>query len=139
MVTTESLPGSGFHGLITSISPSADPKSRVFEIEVTIPNTNQALKSGMIASLEVAAAPAAEPVLAVPISAVVRARNQSDQYAVFVTEEKSNRQIARSRIVKLGEALGNTMTVLEGVQAGERVITSGATLVLDGQPVQIIP
>jgi multidrug efflux system membrane fusion protein len=139
MVTTESLPGSEFQGLITSIAPSADPKNRVFEIEVTIPNTNQALKSGMIAALEVSAAPTTEPVLVVPISAVVRARNQSDQYAVFVIEEKGNRQIARSRIVKLGEALGNTMAVLEGVRAGERVITSGATLVLDGQPVQIIP
>ena len=40
---------------------------------------------------------------------------------------------------ELGEALGNTMVVLEGVRAGDRVITSGATLVLDGQPVRIIP
>jgi hypothetical protein len=39
----------------------------------------------------------------------------------------------------LGEAFGNTIAVLEGVRAGERVITSGATLTLDGQAVQIIP
>ncbi len=69
----------------------------------------------------------------------MRAHNQPDQYAVFVIEEKIGQQIARSRIVKLGEALGNTMVVLEGVSAGERVITSGATLVLDGQAIQVIP
>jgi multidrug efflux system membrane fusion protein len=137
-VTTEPLPGAEFHGRITRIAPSADPKNRVFEIEVTIPNPDRALKSGMIASLEVSAAPA-QPVTVVPVTAVVRARNQPDQYAVFVVEEKGGRAVARARAVKLGEAMGNTMVVLEGVAIGERVITTGATLTLDGQPVQIIP
>lgn len=141
-VTTESLPGTEFHGQITRVSPSADAKSRVFEIEVTIANPQQALKSGMIASLEVAPTDsnvAAAAVTVVPLSAIVRAKNRPDQYAVFVVEENGGRAIARSRGIKLGEALGNTMVVLEGVKAGERIITTGATLVLDGQPVQIIP
>lgn len=141
-VTTESLPGTGFRGRITRISPAADPKSRVFEIEVTIPNPGRTLKSGMIASLEVdpaALAAPAQPVTVVPISAIVRAHGQPGQYAVFVVEEKGGQQIARSRIVKLGEALGNTIVVLEGVSAGERIITTGATLALDGQAVQVIP
>jgi multidrug efflux system membrane fusion protein len=137
-VTTEALPGAEFQGRITSIAPAADPKSRVFEIEVTIPNPKQALKSGMIASLEVAAAPA-QPATLVPLSAIVRDRNRADQYAVFVVEEKGGRAVARSRAIKLGEALGNTMVALDGVRAGERVITTGATLTLDGQAVQIIP
>jgi len=138
IITTESLPGEEFHGQITRVAPAADAKSRVFEIEVTIPNPNRALKSGMIASLEVAGAPT-QPVTVVPVTAIVRAKDQSGGYAVFVVEEKSGKQIARSRTVKLGEALGNTMVVLEGVSAGERVITTGATLTLDGQAVQVIP
>jgi multidrug efflux system membrane fusion protein len=139
IVKTESLPGTEFQGQITRISPAADPKSRVFEIEVTIPNPNHSLKAGMIASLEVAAATKQEPAVVVPVSAVVRARNHPDQYAVFVLEEKGGRTVARSRIVKLGEALGNTIVALEGVSAGDRVITAGASQALDGQAVQIIP
>ncbi|HEX5691974.1 MAG TPA: efflux RND transporter periplasmic adaptor subunit, partial [Roseiflexaceae bacterium] len=130
MVTTESLPGREFQGQITSIAPAADPKSRVFEIEVTIRNPQQLLKSGMIASLEVTAATPVPPVTVVPVSAVVRARNQAEQYAVFVVEERGGKQIARVRNVKLGEALGNTIVVLEGLSAGERVITTGATQTL---------
>jgi len=42
-------------------------------------------------------------------------------------------------VVKLGAALGNTITVLEGVSGGERVITSGAAMALDGQAVRVIP
>lgn len=139
MVTTESLPGREFQGQITGMSPAADPKSRVFEIEVTIRNPQQLLRSGMIASLEVAADKAQEAVTVVPVSAIVRAANGSESYAVFVVEEKGGQTIARSRPVKLGEAFGNTIAVLEGVNVGERVITTGATLTKDGQTVQVIP
>jgi len=141
-VTTESLPGARFDGRITRISPAADPRSRVFEVEVSIPNPGRTLRSGMIASLEVAAIKPpelAEPVPVVLLSAIVRARNQREQYAVFVVEEKGGQSIARSRPVKLGETFGNTIAVLEGVSAGERVITSGATMTLEGQAVRIIP
>jgi RND family efflux transporter MFP subunit len=139
IVTTESLAGVEFHGRITRISPSADPKSRVFEIEVSIPNPNQALKAGMIASIEIPAAHSTEAVNAVPVSAVVRDRRRPDQYAVFVVEEKGGHAVARSRVVKLGKAFGNMIAVEEGVGPGERVITTGASLVLDGQQVQVIP
>ena len=138
-VTTESLPGAEFQGQITRIAPAADAKSRVFEIEVSIANPRRALKAGMIASLEVAADKAQEAVTVVPVSAIVRAANGAEQYAVFVVEETGGKTIARSRPVKLGEAFGNTIAVLEGVNIGERVITTGATLTKDGQAVQVIP
>jgi multidrug efflux system membrane fusion protein len=138
-VTTESLPGTEFRGQITRVSPSADPKSRVFEIEVTIPNPRQSLKSGFIASLELAEAAPPKQVTVVPLAAIVRAKDRPDGYAVFVVEEKGGKAIARLRPVKLGEAFGNTIAVLEGVNTGARVITMGATLVIDGQAVQIIP
>ena len=53
-VTTEALRGRAFRGLVTAISPSADPKSRVFDVEITIPNPDQNLKVGMIAAVAVA-------------------------------------------------------------------------------------
>ena len=49
-VTTEALPGS-FSGHITSISAAADPKSRVYSVEVRIDNPRNELKAGMIASI----------------------------------------------------------------------------------------
>jgi multidrug efflux system membrane fusion protein len=138
-VTAESLPGAKFRGQITRVAPAADPKSRVFEIEVTIPNPRQLLKSGFIASLELAESAPPKQVTVVPLAAIVRAKDKPDGYAVFVVEEKSGKPIARLRRVKLGEAFGNTIAVIEGVNTGERVITMGATLALDGQAVQVIP
>ena len=40
-----------FQGRITAISPAADPKSRVFSVEVTIPNPHLVLRAGMVATL----------------------------------------------------------------------------------------
>ncbi|MFN7927482.1 MAG: efflux RND transporter periplasmic adaptor subunit [Blastocatellia bacterium] len=136
-LTTEALPGAEFRGQITRIAPAADAQSRVFEVAVTIPNPRQQLKVGMIASLEIAAA--REEVLVVPVSAIVRAKDKSASYAVFVVEEHNGKATARTRTIKPGAALGNTIVVLDGVKPGERVITTGTTLVLDRQAVQVIP
>src|SRR5262245_25152842 len=138
-VTTESLPGREFRGQISRISPAADAKSRVFEIEVTIPNPEKLLKPGLIASMELADAAPHKETPVVPLAAIVRSKDKPDQYAVFIVQEQGGRQVARLRQIKLGEAFGNTIAALEGVQIGDRVITLGATLVLDGQPVQVIP
>jgi RND family efflux transporter MFP subunit len=138
-VTTEAMSNRKFRGQITAISPAADPKSRVFEVEVTIPNPDQSLKSGMIASLELVEGKPTQNVMVVPVSAIVRSKQNPDQYAVFVVDDKAGKQITRQRTVKLGEALGNTIVLLDGVSLNERVIISGATLVTDGQAILIVP
>jgi multidrug efflux system membrane fusion protein len=140
VVTTEALRGREFQGLVTAISPSADPKSRVFDVEITIPNPDQELKVGMIAAVAVPAALAPQAVTVVPLTAIVRSKTRPEGYALFVVEDKDGKKIARYRDnVELGEVYGNMITVTKGVKEGEPVIVTGATLVVDGQPVRIIP
>ena len=55
-VGLDALPGKEFTGQITSISPSADQKTRLFQVEVSIPNPGHLIKVGMIASLTLATA-----------------------------------------------------------------------------------
>jgi multidrug efflux system membrane fusion protein len=139
-ITTEALRGREFSGLVTSIAPSADPKSRVFDVEITIPNPEQELKVGMIAAVAVATGPAPAAVTVVPLTAVVRSKTNPEGYALFVVEEQKGRQIARLRDnLELGQVYGNLIAVTRGVQVGEPVIVTGATLVNDGQAVRVIP
>jgi multidrug efflux system membrane fusion protein len=139
-VTTEALRGRQFRGQVTAISPSADPKSRVFDVEITIPNPDQDLKVGMIAAVAVATGQAPTTGIVVPLTAVVRSKTNPEGYALFVVEEQDGKQIARLRDnVELGEVFGNKITVTKGVKVGEPVIVTGATLVADGQRVRIIP
>jgi RND family efflux transporter MFP subunit len=142
-VGTQSVPGVEFHGRISRISPAADPKSRVFEVELTIPNPEGRLKPGMIAALRVGddarGRADAQDTPCVRLSAIVRPPGEAEGYAVFVVEEVDGRPVARVRKVSLGEALGNSIAVTSGLKVGERVIVTGATLLTDGDPVRIVP
>jgi multidrug efflux system membrane fusion protein len=60
-------------------------------------------------------------------------------YSVFVIDNTGGRTVARARAVTVGDVIGNAIEVSTGVRAGEQVITTGATLVKDGDPVRIIP
>src|SRR6185295_8076744 len=83
-VSTEAYPGARFAGRVTAIAPLADSQSRVFNIEVTIPNADGRLKPGMIGTVAVpteasrqasageGADKAKTELAAVPVSAVVR-------------------------------------------------------------------
>lgn len=138
-VETESMPGREFRGQITSVFPAADPKSRVFNVEVTIPNPGFLLRPNMIVSLSVDTRQAVSAQPVVPLNAVMKAKDNPNGYAVFVVIDEGGRQVARLRDVKLGEAYGNTVAVTDGVKQGERVIMTGGTMVLDGGQVKVIP
>jgi len=138
IITTDALPQT-FAGRVTAISPAADPKSRVFSVEVSIANPKNQLKSGMIASLALEAAALPNAVKAVPLSAVIRDPQRANGFAVFVAEGDGEIESARLRSVELGDVYGNLIGVNGGLQSGERVITSGATLVKNGEQVRVIP
>ncbi len=137
--TTEAIPGMEFKGWVSRISPAADPKSRVFDVEATIPRPPNQLRLGMIASLTLPTDRTAAPVTVIPINAIVRPKQNPESYAVNVVTEQGGKQIAKQRLVKLGEAYGNMIAVAEGVSLGDRVIVSGSALIVDGEEVRVIP
>ena len=138
-VESESMPGKEFEGQITSVFPAADSKNRAFNVEVTIANSDYLLRPNMIVSLRVGTrqATTAQPV--VPLNAVIKSRSKANGYAVMVVTEEGGQQLARLRDVKLGESFGNAMGVAEGLKAGDRVVTTGATMLNDGDQVKVIP
>ena len=136
-ITTDALAGE-FRGRVTSISPAADPKSRVYSVEVTIQNPKNALKSGMIASLAVGGENLAKPVLAVPLASVIR-NGSGSGFAVMVAVGSGDTLSAHLRPVGLGDAYGNIIGITNGLSAGDKVITTGVTLIKDGDTVRVIP
>ncbi len=126
-------------GRVSAISPAADAKSRVFSVEVSILNPKNQLKSGMIASLTLNGEQIPHSVLAVPMSSMIRDPNRANAFAVMTVEGEGELRQARLRPVDVGEIYGNSIAVKGGVQAGEKVITSGASLVKSGDNIRIIP
>lgn len=142
-ISTASVPGKRFTGTITAVSPSADANTRVSEIEVSVPNASGELRDGMVASLEVPGAPtpaasARAEAIAVPLAAVVQAKPGNSDYGVFVVANDGKKDVARLHVVELGQVVGNSVIVNSGLEAGARVIVTGATIVRDGDTVRPI-
>jgi multidrug efflux pump subunit AcrA (membrane-fusion protein) len=78
-------------------------------------------------------------VTAVPLAAVVRDPSRQNGFAVMVVVGKGDTGTARLRPVELGEAHGNLIAVNGGLSVGEQVVTTGATLIKNGDQIRIIP
>jgi len=125
-------------GVVTSISPQADPRTRVFPVEVTLANPRSEVKPGMIGSLILGGAREPESRLIVPLGAVVRAPSAAKGFAAFRVVERDGKSYAEAQVIQMGQTIGNSIEVTSGLSAGERIITLGGSLVRDGQEVRVL-
>jgi len=75
------------------------------------------------------------PTPTVPVLAVTRIGGQS---FVYVATQAANGTIAKQRAVTLGDTIGNSYAVTDGLKPGEKVVTSGIQFLTDGAPIQPI-
>jgi len=128
-VTVDTYPGKVFQAKIHTISPSANPLSRAFDVEVMVENSNYQLKPGMFARVNIAIEKR-ENTLSVPIDALVK---EGSKTYVFVAENS----VARKRRVTTGIREKDWIEVIEGLKENERVITFGKKKLIDGYPIAI--
>lgn len=109
-------------------------QSGVFTVEVQVDKPD-GLRSGEVAEVAIvgAADAAAGPIqYAVPAISLIDAR--ADQGVVYVVDDKG---YARRRAVETGGVTDTGVTILKGLEAGDKVITRGASMVRDGDAVSI--
>jgi multidrug efflux system membrane fusion protein len=123
-------------GRVTSISPTADTRNRIFAVEVTVSNRDRHLRPGMIASVGLGEVP--HSYIAIPLSAIVPFPSEPGSFAVMVAQDRAGTLAAKVRKVQLGATHDNSVAV-DGVQPGERVVSVGAQLLKDGDKIQVIP
>lgn len=136
-VEVEALQGRNLTGRITEIAASANRESRVFTIQVTLPNPDRALKVGMIASIHVQQADA-QKVPLVPVTALITAQSGSSNYSVFTLSERDGKQFAQLRSVRVGETIGRSVVISEGLTPGDRIITNRTNQLTDGSQVRVL-
>ena len=124
-------------GRVTEIAASANTQSRVFNIQVTLPNRDRSLRVGMIASVPIDQAnPQTVPV--VPMAALITAESGTNNYSVFTIQDRDGKQFAQLKSVRIGDAVGKSVVINEGLLSGERIIVNRTNQLADGSLVRIV-
>lgn len=138
-VTVDAAPGETFTGRILATDPDVDPATRSVRVRATIANPDEILRTGMFASINVIL-PDKQTVLPVVATAIAYATFGD---SVFVVEEQQNEQsgeterVLRQQFIQLGQRRGDFVDVIEGLKAGETVVTSGVFKLRSGMKVVI--
>lgn len=117
-----SLPGQDFTGRITYIYPYLDAKTRTNKVRIEFDNREGLLKPDMFGDVEIAAS-SKESGVFVPREAVLVTGKQAH---LFVQPHAGRFE---PRIVRTGVAADGLIEIIEGVKAGEMVVTSGQFLI----------
>lgn len=135
-VSVDAYPNERFEGRVLSVAPAADPKSRSFEIIVAIDNPTLTLRSGMIASIEVRNDATEHRQVRIPIDALVHDPTR-DRYVVYaVAPTDKGTATVKAIEVRPGPLVGNQVSILDGLSAGQRIVASGANMLQPGDVVK---
>jgi multidrug efflux system membrane fusion protein len=137
-VHVDAFPDNSFQGRIREIAAAADPATRLYRVEVAIPNVKQQLKAGMMGKVSVPGTRPATLLPAVPAMALLRAPSDPNAASVFVIDGGPEKALARLRTIRLGEFAGSRVTVLAGLRKGERVVTGGKQNLVDGALIRVV-
>jgi RND family efflux transporter MFP subunit len=132
-----------FKGRVSEVGVAASGEGRLFRVVIKVPNPDGLLRSGMTARIRVGdASAAASGTVCIPLSALVTLVsdgssqvNGQTQLGVFIVQDGK----AVKRAVKTSDILKSSILITEGLQAGEQVVTSGASFLYDGAPIEVAP
>jgi len=114
---------------ITFLSPQVDTETQTVLAKAVVENPRglrvaQQMRAQVVWS--------AHEGTVIPVLAVTRI---SGQFFAFLAVKEGNGTVARQRLLKLGDTIGNDYVVLDGLKPGDHIITSGLQFLQDGMPV----
>ncbi len=146
LVKIEGSSDPAVEGSIAAVDPTIDSTTRMIKLRAAVPNADEKLRPGMFAKVAVVM-PDAGQVVTVPLTSVIHA---SFGDSVFVVEDKpadapggktnaAGKPIknARQQFVRLGEARGDFVSILDGIKAGQEVVSAGGFKLRNNSPVVV--
>jgi len=135
-------------GTISAIDPAVDATTRSIRLRADVANHDERLRTGMFVNVAVVLPQQSNAVL-IPSTAVIHAAYGD---SVFVVEDKKDAhgnvlngpdgkpvKVVRQQFVKLGDARGDFVAVLDGVKAGQELVSAGGFKLRNGASVVVKP
>ncbi|TWI10293.1 efflux RND transporter periplasmic adaptor subunit [Aerolutibacter ruishenii] len=133
-ITVDAFPGDAFDGQVVAIDPVIDPNSRSAKLRARIPNPDFRLRPGQFAMLKLDTGTGDANALMVPEQALMQ---DGDTRFVYVVVDGK----AKKTTVRTGTRTPGLVQVVEGLKAGDVVITAGQAkpMMHDGMAVMSLP
>lgn len=138
--------GPPFVGVIAAVDPAVDVTTRSVKLRASIPNPKEQLRPGMFVRVAVVL-PQRQKVVAAPATAVVHASYGDSVFVVEPQKDASGAPVlgpdgqpakmARQQFVRVGAARGDFVALLDGVKAGQELVTAGAFKLRNGSGIAI--
>ena len=129
-VEFDALPEQKFEGKVSRITPSIDPQTRTFEVELTVANGKEQIKPGM--SARVMMNYGKHQNVVVPDRAVVKMLGSGDRF-IYVYKADGT---VDYRKVELGRRMNDKYEILSGINDGEEVVITGQSALKNGIAVE---
>ncbi len=123
-IDVDAYPNVKFHGLISHVAPAARNVEgvKIFDIEIDIADTDERLKPGMTANIEIQG-DHTEGVLTVPIEAAFRLNGD---YVVYVFDGSEDEPV--ERVVETGISNISSVEIVSGLEEGDVVALYNPTV-----------
>ncbi|WP_113906010.1 efflux RND transporter periplasmic adaptor subunit [Aliidiomarina celeris] len=138
-VHVESQQGLRVQGEVIAVEPRVNGATRTFQVQAKLANDDNRLRPGMFArvSMEIGAPRTAK---VIPRTAVQFNPFGNVVYVITENEEEGEQEAqlqVQQRLIRTGEERGDVVEVVEGLQRGERIATSGLLKLRNGAVVKI--
>lgn len=127
-LASDAMPGKRFVATVDAIDPLIDANGRSLAVRAKLDNADGALRPGMFVRVRLIFA-SRENILTIPEQALVPA---AQGISVFVVIDGKAKQTP----VKLGQRRAGSVEIVEGLKAGDSVVTAGQLKLRDGAPVK---
>jgi len=133
-VTLAALPGRSFSGRVREVSPAADPQSRTYRVKVTLEQPDAAVLLGMTGEVAIGShdQSTAAPITVLPATALF---HQGDKPALWIVRSDGRLELRPVTIAAYGD---RSISLTQGVAAGEQVVVQGVHTLTVGEKVKAI-
>lgn len=127
--------GKQIDGTVRQVGNFINPNNRTFEIEITIPNSDQVIKPNLVANLEINDYSKDNAVI-IPDN-VIQENAKGEKFVYIISEIKDSEASVTKTQVKLGLAYDGYVEVYEGLKADDLIVKDGAITMKDGLTVKV--
>ncbi len=133
-IFVDAYPDEAFQGSITAIEPAVSVQSGLIQVQADIPNSDGQLRSGMFARAHIILPKLVDQVI-LPQTAITFNLYGNN---VYVMKEVDGVSRVEQRVVKVGERKGADAHIIDGVEIGDVVVTSGQVRLSNNAKVRVV-